>query len=113
MGKAGELEGRIGASWRECGGKEVCIDFCGHDSSPKIFGLALSKGWLQIEIKKSVKENERQEGHEQEAFDGGGVVLQEMIGVPTLDQFIEAVIFDVPSLMAKANGTLDGDLRRR
>ena len=32
------------------------------------------------------------------SVDGGGAVLQEMIGVPALGQFIEAVIFDVPSL---------------
>ena len=44
-----------------------------------------------------MKADEREEGHEQEAFDGGGVVLQEIIGVPAPDQFIEAVIFGVPS----------------
>ena len=46
-------------------------------------------------------------------FDGGGVVLQDMIGVPTLDQLVEAVVFDVPSLVPKTDGACHGKLRRR
>ena len=43
-----------------------------------------------------MKEDEGQKRHEQEAFDGSGVMLQDMIGVPALDQLIETVVFDVP-----------------
>jgi hypothetical protein len=56
-----------------------------------------------------MKENERERGHEQEAFDSGGVMLQDMIGMPTRDQFIEAMVFDVPSPVSKTDGTLDRD----
>jgi hypothetical protein len=38
-----------------------------------------------------MKEDERQKRHEQEAFDSSGVMLQYMIGVPTLDQLVETV----------------------
>src|SRR5664279_1851959 len=108
-------------SWQGGGGgsrgqgewDEVLVDFRGHDSRPEFFGFALAKGWLHVEIKKGMKEDERQKRHEQEAFDGGGVVLQYMIGVPTLDQFIEAVVFDVPSLVPKTDGARHGNLRRR
>ena len=31
-----------------------------------------------------------------------------MIGVPAIDQFVETMIFDVPSLVAKLNATFDG-----
>ena len=89
------------------------VDFRSHDSCPKLFGLALAKGWLHVEIKKGMKEDEGQKRHEQEAFDGSGVMLQDMIGVPTLNQLIEAVVFDVPSLVPKTDGALHRNLRRR
>ena len=86
------------------------VDFRCHDSGPKVFGLALAKRWLHVQIKKGMKEDQRQKRHEQEAFDGSGVMLQYMIGVPTLDQFIEAVVFDVPSLVTKTDDTFHGYL---
>src|SRR5438552_13647697 len=104
--------GRYG-SWCQARSDEVLVDFRGHHSGPKVFGLALAKGWLHVQIKKGMKEDERQKRHEQEAFDSGGVMLQYMIGVPTLDQLIEAVVFDIPSLVPKTDGALHGNLRRR
>jgi hypothetical protein len=50
---------------------------------------------------------------EQETFHGGAVVFQHMIGAPTLDQFVEAVVFDVPALVSKSDGAPHGNLRRR
>ena len=55
-----------------------------------------------------MKKDEREKGHEQEAFDRGGVMLQDMIGVPDFDQLIKAVVFDDPLLMSKTDGTLGG-----
>ena len=104
------MESRKDGSWGQGGWDEAAIDFRCHRSGPKVFGLALKKGWLQVETKKSVKEDEREKGHEREAFDRGGVMLQDMIGVPTFDQFIKAVVFDVPSLMSKTNSTFEGGL---
>ena len=88
----------------------MSVDFRSHNPCPEVFGLALAKGWLHVEIQKSMKEDECEKGHEEEAFDGRGVMLQDMIGVPTLDQFVESVVFDVPSLVPKSDGTLHGKL---
>src|ERR1700722_8816468 len=96
----------------ECRGDKVLVDFRGHDFGPKGFGLALAKRGFHVEIKKSVKEDQGQKCHEQEAFDSSSVVLQNMVGVPPLDQLIEAVIFDVPSLMPKTDYSGHGNLRR-
>ena len=87
------------------------VDFSGHDSCPEIFGLSLAKGWFHVEIEKGMKEDECEKGHEQKAFDGRSVMLQYMIGVPTLDQLVEAMVFDVPSLVPKTDGTVHGKLR--
>ena len=89
----------------------MSVDFRGHDSCPEVFGLALAEGRLHVEIEKGMKEDECEKGHEEEAFDGSGVMLQNMIGVPTLDQFVESVVFDVPSLVRKSDGTVHGKLR--
>ncbi len=36
--------------------------------------------------------------HEQEAFDGAGRMFENVIGVPFVDQFVEAIILDIPTL---------------
>jgi hypothetical protein len=38
-------------------------------------------------------------------------MLQDMFGVPPLNQFVESVVFDVLSLVPKSDGTLQGKLR--
>lgn len=87
-------------------------DFRGHDFYPEIFGLAKTKGWFHVEIEKGMNGDECEKGHEQEAFDGSGVVFQDTIGVPSrMDQFVEAMVFDVPSLAPKTDGTVYGKLR--
>ena len=103
--------GECGRSPRRGGWDEVLVDFRSHDFCPEIFGLAKTKGWFHVEIEKGMKEDECEKGHEQEAFDGSGVMFQDMIGVPTLDQFVESVVFDVPSLVPKTDGTVHGKLR--
>ena len=55
-----------------------------------------------------MKEDEREKGQEKEAFDPRGVMLQDMIGVPAFDQFIQAVVFDVPSLMSRPTARSSG-----
>jgi len=51
-----------------------------------------------------------QEGDQQEALDGVGVVLVEVIGMPAVDQLVETVILDIPALVAETDCTLGGDL---
>src|ERR1035437_1773133 len=108
--RAYSWQGGGGGSRGQGGWDEVLVDFRGHHSCPKVFGLALAKGWLHVEIKKGMKEDEREKRHEQEAFDGSGVMLQYMIGVPTLDQLILKPWFSMshrwcPKPTARSTGT--------
>jgi hypothetical protein len=57
------------------GWDEVSVDFRSHNSCPEVFGLALAKGWLHVELQKGLKENECEKGNEEETFDGRGVML--------------------------------------
>ena len=40
-----------------------------------------------------------QEGYQQKALDGGGVMLEDVIGVPFVGQLVEGIILDIPSLV--------------
>ena len=54
-----------------------------------------------------------EEGYEQEALDGAGLVHVDMIGVPFVGQLVEAIILDIPSLVSQTDDLLDGNLGRR
>ena len=64
---------------------------------------------LQIPTKKGVVNDQGKKGHQQEALQGIGVMLHEMIGVPTVNQFIESVILNIPALVSQLDSTLDGN----
>ena len=106
-GKRGRHRSRRRGGWNP-----ILVDFRSHHSRPKFFGLASAKRWFEVQIKEGVVDDEREKRQEKEALDGSGVVLKDMIGVPTVDQLVEAMIFDVPSLVPKPDGTLQGNLRR-
>ena len=67
-------------------GSQFAIEIGSDESSPEDLGFALSRGRFHIQGQKSMKDVISEEGHEQEALDGAGVVLIDMIGVPFLDQ---------------------------
>ena len=52
-----------------------------------------------------------EERDEQEAFDGAGVMFENVIGMPFVDEFVEAIILDVPTLVAETDYALSGNLR--
>jgi hypothetical protein len=56
-----------------------------------------------------------QERREQKALHGVGVMFVHVIGMPLVDQLVEveAMILDIPSLMAETDGPLGGNLRGR
>src|SRR5207237_331429 len=64
---------------------------------------------LEVKHEESVKDIESQEGDQQKALDGVGVMLVDVIGVPAVDQFVEPVIFNIPALVAQADGPFGGD----
>ncbi len=50
-----------------------------------------------------------QEGYEQKAFDGAGIMLVDMIGVPFVGQLVEAIILDIPSLVSQTDDCSTGN----
>ena len=82
----------------------------GYERGPKDFGTAITDLRFDIEKQKSVKDVVSQKSHEQETFDGLGMVLKNMIGIPSGDQFVESIIFDIPSLVTKMHYQLRGGL---
>ncbi|MGA8234639.1 MAG: hypothetical protein WB795_24390 [Candidatus Acidiferrales bacterium] len=53
-----------------------------------------------------------EEGYQQETLHGAGIMLIDVIGVPFVDQLIEGIILNIPSLVypmdSAANGNLGG-----
>jgi hypothetical protein len=47
-----------------------------------------------------------EERDEQEGFDGAGVMFENVIGVPIVDQIVEAMILDIPTLVAETDHPL-------
>ena len=74
---------------------------------------SLACGWLHIARQKGVKEVVSQEGHEQKAFDGAGIMLEDVIGVPFVGQLVEAIILNIPPLVPQMDDAIDGNLGRR
>ena len=64
---------------------------------------------FEIQHEESVKDIAGQEGEQQEALDGVGVVLIDVVGMPAVDQFVEPMILDIPALVAEADGPPGGD----
>ena len=48
-------------------------------------------------------------GDQQEALDGIGVVLVDVVGMPAVHEFVEPMVFDVPSLVTEADNAPGGD----
>ena len=94
-------------SWRD-GRIDSGINFRRHKSGPEELGPALADRRFEIQCEEGVKDIEGEEGCQQEAFDGIGLVLIDMVGMPGIGQFVEAVIFDIPSLVAEGNGLRGG-----
>ena len=100
-------------SGRQTGGSYLAIKFSGDEFGPKDLRLALACGWLNIQLQKSMKDVVSEEGHQQKALDRFGIMLEDMIGVPFVDQFVEGIILDIPSLVPPMDDSLDRSLGSR
>ena len=109
-GQGGRFRGRC--SWRDRG-IDSGIDFRCHKPRPVDPGSALADLWFEIECEECLKDIEGEEGGQQEALDGIRFVLIDMVGVPGVGQFVEAMILDIPSLVAEGNGAPGGDKMER
>ena len=77
---------------RRDGGVDAGIDLRGHEPGPEDLGSALADLGFEIAREEGVKDIEGEEGDQQEALDGVGVVLEDVVGVPLVGQFVESVI---------------------
>src|SRR6266404_6263527 len=93
--------GRGGAetSGRHAGGSHLTVEFRSDEPGPEDLRLTVAYGGLHIARQEDMKNVVSQEGHQQKAFDGAGIMLEHMIGVPFVGQLVEGIILDIPSLV--------------
>jgi hypothetical protein len=89
------------------------MEFGRHEASPEELSCAPASGRIEVQGEECVEEVVSEKGHEQKALNGVRVVLEDVIGVPFVDQLVEAVILDVPALVAETDHAVDGNLGRR
>ena len=105
--------GRRSGSALACRGSGVSVEFGGDQTSPVFLRLAVAKLGLEVQADEGMKNVVGQERHQQECLDGPGVVFVNVVRFPTIDQFIEAEVLDVPSLMTPGDDAHGGRLLGR
>ena len=89
---------RSGSALRN--GSGVGVEFGGDQTSPVFLRLGAAQLGFEVQTDESMKDVVGQEDRQQERLDGMGIVFVNVVCFPTIDQFIETEVFDVPSLMA-------------
>ena len=77
---------------------------------PEDDGAVLSKAGLEVAGDEAMEDGVGDEENEPESYDGVGVMVEGMVGVPGVDDFIESLVFDLPSGVTEANDGGGGDL---
>ena len=105
---------QITISWR-VGRVDAAQNLSGHQAGPEGPRPALADLRLEIQREERLKDIEGQEGQQQEALNRIGAVHIDVVGMPAINQFVEPVVFDVPALVAEADGAPGGNrlLRKR
>jgi len=97
----GQLSGAFGITIsRREGGVDAVQNLGGHQSGPEGLCSALTDLGFEIQGEECLKDIAGQEGHQQEALDGVGVMFVDVVGMPAVDQFVEPMILDIPALVA-------------
>src|SRR5437870_3923500 len=65
---------------------------------------------LEIQSQEGMKDVVSEKGHEQKTLHGLGVMFEDAIGIPLVDQLVKARIFDAPWGVAGDGGGLGGNL---
>jgi hypothetical protein len=87
-------------SGRHAGWGHLTVELSSDEPGPGDLRLALAYGGLHIARQKDMTDVVSQEAFEQKAFDGAGIMLEQVIGVPFVGQLVEAIILDIPSLVS-------------
>ena len=85
------------------------MELCRHEQGQESSGSALAYFRVKIQRIESVEEVVSQEGDQQKALNGVGIVLVNVVGMPAVHQFVESVILDIPSLVPEGDGPTGGD----
>ena len=89
------------------------MDLRRHELGQESLGSALADLRFEIQRAERVKDVAGQKGGQQEALDSVGIVFVDVVGMPAVCQFVEPVIFDIPSLVAEGDGPSGGDEMER
>ena len=100
------------ASWRD-GRVDAGIDLRRHKTTPEDLSSVLADLRFEIQDEERVKDIAGKKGDQQETLDGVGVVPVDMVCMPAVDQFVEPVVLDIPSLVTETDGSLGGDGLKR
>ena len=84
------------------------IDLRRHELGPEDPGSALADLRIEVQRKEGLQDIAGQEGDQQEALYGVGLMFIDVVGMPAVDQFVEPMILDIPSLVAQADTSLGG-----
>jgi hypothetical protein len=85
----------------------------GDELRPKGLRLDAAQGGFDIASQESVEQVVGQEDQQGKGLDRLRIVFIDVIGVPTVHQFIEAIVFDVPARMSQMNDQRGGGSRGR
>ena len=71
---------------RGCSGDQFAIDFGSDEFGEVDLGLAFAHWWFEIQQVERIEDDQGQERGQEKAFDGNGVVLEDVIGLPWRQQ---------------------------
>jgi len=73
-------------------------------------GVVLSKLGPEVAGDEAMEDGVGDEENQPDSYDGVGVMVEGMVGVPGGDDFIESLVFDLPPGVTEANDGGGGDL---
>ena len=79
-------------------------------AGPEDDGAILSKLGLEVAGDEAMEDGVGDEENQPDSDNGVGVMVEGMVGVPRIDDFIESLVFDLPSGVTEANDGGGGDL---
>ena len=75
------------------------VESGGDEAGEVVVGPAAPPLGFDVAFQEDVEEVVDYEQQQQEDEDGGGGVLVAVVGVPVVDEFVEALVFDAPALV--------------
>ena len=85
------------------------IPIAENESGPQLFsdeehGIAIAESGLEITLAEGIKNSMGDEHEQPEGDDGNRVMMEVVVSMPSIRDFIECIVSDLPAGMAKDNG---------